>query len=78
MTNDTTPREVGSHEGLGARRRSALDVAMHALEFVQYVVGATCVWVTLRTIVPGAIEWWQAAAMGGCSAIVASLWVRRK
>jgi len=72
------PLGVGSSEGLGARSRSAWDVAMHALEFVQYVVGATCVWVTLRTIVPGAIEWWQAAAMGGCAAIVASLWARRK
>jgi hypothetical protein len=65
-------------EGLGARSRSAWDAVFHVLEFAQYVAGATCVWVTLRTIVPGAIEWWQAAAMGGCSAIVASLWVRRK
>lgn len=70
--------EDGLSEGLGARSRSAWDVAMHALEFVQYVTGAACVWVTLRTIVPGAIEWWQAAAMGWCAGIVASLWVWRK
>lgn len=78
---DTSATAVGGSalsDGLGERSLSAWDIAMRALEFVQYVVGATCVWVTLRTIVPGAIEWWQAAAMGGCSAIVASLWVRRQ
>ena len=77
---DDAARRDGSalSEWLGARRRSAWPVTLHALEFVQYVAAVACVWVTLRTIVPGAIEWWQAAAMGGCSAIVAALYVWRK
>ena len=59
MTTDLTstdqaaqPLGVGSSGGLGARSRSAWDVAMCALEFVQYVAGAACVWVTLRTMHP--------------------------
>jgi uncharacterized membrane protein YjdF len=44
---------------------------------VQYTAAVGCVWVTLRTMHPGLIEWWQAAAMGGVSAIVAAIYTRR-
>jgi hypothetical protein len=65
----------GLSEGLGARSRS--DWALRALGAVQYTAAVVCVWVTLRTMHPGLIEWWQAAAMGGVSAIVAAIYTRR-
>lgn len=71
----STPTRVGLSEGLGARSRS--DMALRALEFVQYAAAVVCVWVTLRTMHPGPLEWWQAAAMGGVSAIVAAIYTRR-
>ena len=82
MTTDLTstdqaaqPLGVGSSEGLGARIRG--DLVLRALGAVQYAAAVVCVWVTLRTMHPGQIEWWQAAAMGGVDAIVAAIYTRR-
>ena len=63
---DKTPDPCGSD--------SSAKLWLRVFMTAQYIMGIVVVFVTVRTLAPSDISWWQAAAFGGFSSMLSHLW----